>query len=407
MSPIRKSVREEFDSLTDETLIYLDSAATTLKPRFVIDSIARYYAFENGSPNRGAHRLSVKSTSLYKESKLRVKEFLGADATYEVVYTRNATESLNLIAESIPASFINEGDEIVLSITAHHSNILPWQRLCKRYKANLVYLYVDEYGQIKPEEYKKITAKTKVVSLPLVSNGNGVIHPVVSIFERAKNVGAITVVDASQAVGHIPVDLQSIDCDLLVFSGHKLYASQGIGVLLGKKSTLEAFSPYTLGGDMIEYVTEQTATFAPVPEKFESGTQNVAGAVGLMAAIDWLTALGYEDLLKYERELTDYLYESLKNRSDLEVYGALDSSERGSLVTFNVKGVHPHDVASILDASGVAIRAGHHCCQPLMTYSQTHATCRASIGVYNEKEDVHKLLDALDKVQEVFGLHAE
>ncbi|MCK8060957.1 MULTISPECIES: aminotransferase class V-fold PLP-dependent enzyme [unclassified Fusibacter] len=406
MSDFGKAVREQFDSLSDASLVYLDSAATTLKPRFVIDAVAKYYAFENGSPNRGAHRLSVKSTQLYKQSKSAVKDFLSAGPDYEVVYTRNATECLNLIAESLPVGTLKEGDEVLISITSHHSNILPWQRLCRRYGAKLVYLYTDENGQIPAEELKKISERTKVVSVPFVSNGNGAIHPVKKIVELAKAFDAITVVDAAQAVGHMPVDLKTLDCDLLVFSGHKLYASQGIGVLVGKRERLEVFEPYTLGGDMIEYVTEQEATFAPVPEKFESGTQNVAGAVGLMSAIEWLTSAGYGELLHKERKLTDYLYESLKARPDIEVYGPIDSRERGALVSFNIKGVHPHDVATILDDQGVAIRAGHHCCQPLMSHTGTHATCRASLGVYNSMEDIDRLIKAIDKVQEVFRTYA-
>lgn len=399
-------------------LVYLDSAATTLKPQALIDRVAYYLGYENGSPNRGAHRLSVVSTQLYNRSKDRVKTFLKAPEDWHVVYTKNATESLNLIAQSLPAAALEAGDEIAITITAHHSNILPWQRLCRERGAKLVYLYVDDNGQILPDELAKINTRTRLISFPYVVNATGVVHPAKALIDKAKSVGAISVVDGAQAVGHLDVNLTDLDPDLFVFSAHKVYAPAGLGVLIGKPAVLETFEPFLLGGDMIEYVTEQTATFAPLPQRLEAGTQNVVGAVGLMAALDWLETIGLDKIMAHENHLTKQLYKALKARTDITLYCHLDdldnldgldglgvASEHGAIISFSVKGVHPHDVASILDSRGVAIRAGHHCCQPLMHYQKTPSTCRASFGIYNDEGDIAALLSALDAVKEVFGNH--
>lgn len=450
-------IRRQFNSITQSHLHYLDSAATTLKPKAIAQRVAQYYNEQNGSPHRGAHRLSVVSTQLYDQSKQVVRSFIGARAGDEIIYTRGTTEALNLIAASLPIGCQNtpqsgssasaltclapnektaqtgqsantsanlapqktvantvdltqwciaDGDKIVIAISAHHSNILPWQRLAARSGASLEYMYTDNEGQIMPAELDKIDARTKIVSLPLISNGNGVVHPAPVIFKKAASVGALTIADAAQAVGHIDVNFEELGCDFLAFSGHKLYAPQGIGVLVGKRTALELLSPYQLGGDMIEYVSEQSASFADIPERFEAGTQNVAGAVGLMAAIEWLGKIGLDKVYAHNSEITAKLYTMLAYRSDIEVYGPIHESGRGSIVTFNVKGVHPHDVATILDAQGVAIRAGHHCCQPYMHYAGTQSTCRASVGIYTNEEDIAALEQALDKVSEVFKRHA-
>lgn len=409
-------MRSQFPSLTAAPaplapLVYLDSAATTLKPQAVIDRVAHYLGFENGSSNRGAHRLSVVSTQLYNDSKDRVKRFLKAPDNWHVVYTKNATESLNLIAQSLPPWALLAGEEVAITITAHHSNILPWQRLCRERGAKLIYLYVDANGQILPEELSKINDLTRLVSFPYVVNATGVVHPAAALIEKAKSVGAITVMDGAQAVGHLDVNLTALDPDLFVFSAHKVYAPSGLGVLLGKPEVLEAFQPFLLGGDMIEYVTEQTATYAPLPQRLEAGTQNVAGAVGLMAALDWLEAIGIERIQTHEAHLTKQLYKALKMRPDITLISCPQdleaASDHGAIISFSVKGVHPHDVASILDSRGVAIRAGHHCCQPLMHYQKTPATCRVSFGIYNEESDIEALLSALDAVKEVFGNHVD
>ncbi len=396
------AIRRQFASL-NESLYYLDNAATTLKPKPVIDRLAKYYAEQNGSPHRGAHKLSIISTQLYDAAKATVAAFVGAAADDAVVFTRGTTEALNLVAAALPADFLATGDNVVLTITSHHSNILPWQRLTKLRGAELRYLYCDQGGQIMADELAKIDARTKFVSLPYVVNGIGAIHPVKQIVALAKKVGALTMVDAAQAVGHLAVDFAAIGCDFLAFSGHKVYGPQGIGALVGKRSALAQLEPFNMGGDMIEYVTEQSASFAEIPTRFEAGTQNVAGAVGLAAAIDWLAELGYQNVYRHNQQITDQLYQMLAARSDVVVYGPAAGQARGSLVTFNVNGVHPHDVATILDSCGVAIRAGHHCCQPLMAYLKTPATCRASVAVYNTADDIAALADALDKVQEVFA----
>ncbi len=396
------TVRSQFASL-DGSLYYLDSAATTLKPKAVIDRLAKYYAEQNGSPHRGAHKLSIISTQLYDDAKATIAKFIGAAADDKIVFTRGTTEALNLVAGALPADFLTASDNVVVTVTSHHSNILPWQRLTKLRGAELRYLYCDQSGQIEQSELAKIDEHTKLVSLPYIVNGIGVVHPVKQVVASARQVGAFTIVDAAQAVGHIDVNFSELGCDFLAFSGHKLYGPQGIGVLVGKTEALAKLEPFNLGGDMIEYVTEQSATFAEIPTRFEAGTQNVAGAVGLAAAIDWLAELGYQNVYRHNAEITERVYQMLTARDDIVVYGPPAGQPRGSLVTFNVKDVHPHDVATILDSCGVAIRAGHHCCQPLMAYLKTLATCRASIGIYNTTEDIAALSAALDKVQEVFG----
>ncbi len=396
------AIRKQFASL-DGSLYYLDSAATTLKPKVVIDRLAKYYAEQNGSPHRGAHKLSILSTQLYDAAKQTIAQFIGATADDKIVFTRGTTEALNLLAGALPADFLTAADNVVVTITSHHSNILPWQRLTKLRGAELRYLYCDQSGQIEQSELAKIDEHTKLVSLPYIVNGIGAVHPVKQVIASARQVGALTIVDAAQAVGHIDVNFNELGCDFLAFSGHKLYGPQGIGVLVGKTAVLAKLEPFNLGGDMIEYVTEQSATFAEIPTRFEAGTQNVAGAVGLAAAIDWLAELGYQEVYRHNAEITERIYQMLTARDDIVVYGPPAGQPRGSLVTFNVKDVHPHDVATILDSCGVAIRAGHHCCQPLMAYLKTMATCRASVGLYNTAEDIAALSAALDKVQEVFG----
>lgn len=398
--------RKLLPSLAND-IVYLDHAATSLKPQKVIDRVATYLAMENGSPNRGAHRLSVGSTLLYQQSKARVKAFLGAPSDWEVVYTKNATEALNLFASGLPIDQVGPGDEVVLAINCHHSNLLPWQRLTRQRGARLTYLYVDAAGHIPKAELEKISESTKVVAWPFVSNALGNITAVNQLTHRARQVGALSVVDGAQAVGHLHLNLEALGADCFVFSAHKVYAPTGIGVLMASRALLERLDPLLVGGDMIEFVTEQDASFAPVPQRLEAGTQNVVGAVGLLSALEWLEELGLEQVEAHEQQLTKVLYEALAKRPDIQLYGPLHQEPRGAIVSFNVKGVHPHDVASILDSRGVAIRAGHHCCQPLMQRMGLGATCRASLGYYNDLGDIEVLLSALDLVQEVFGRHVE
>ncbi len=380
-------------------LVYLDSAATSQKPKVVIDAIKNYYETSNGSPHRGAHLLSIESTRLYEEGREVVKNFIKADETSEIVFTRNATESLNLIAYGYIRKFLKPEQNIVLSITNHHSNIIPFQRLCHETGAELRYLYCDDDGRILESELSKIDQNTLMVSIPMISNGIGIKHDVKKIFDQAKAVKAICLLDVAQSVGHDDVSVKALEPDLMVFSGHKIFAPQGIGVLYGKKEILESFDPFLSGGDMIEYVEEQSTTYADLPERLEAGTQNVAGVIGLKTAIEYINEVGLENIISLERELTMYAFDALKQLDFIEVYG---NRNRGALITFNVKKVHPHDVASILDSHHVAIRAGHHCCQPLMKYLKHPSTCRASFSIFNSKEDVDQLIYALHQVKEVF-----
>lgn len=373
-------------------LVYLDNAATSQKPQMVIDGIKKYYETMNGSPHRGAHQLSVRSTELYNEGREKVRNFIKADRIEEIIFTRNATEALNLIAYAY--GHTAKGN-IVLSITNHHSNILPFQGL----DVELRYLYCDENGYISDEELKKIDEDTWMVSIPMISNGLGVKHDVKRIFKRANQYGAIKLLDAAQAVGHEDIDVEALDVDLLVFSGHKMFGPQGIGVLYGKYDLLNRFKPFLSGGDMIEYVTEQESTFQDLPERLEAGTQNVEGVFGLSLAIDYIEKIGIEKIQAYEKKITQLAYDTLKSLDFIEVYG---NENRGSLVTFNVKDVHPHDVASILDFHHIAIRAGHHCCQPLMHYMKTQSTCRVSFSIFNTEEDIQQLVKGLEAVKAVF-----
>ncbi|MBC7960908.1 MAG: SufS family cysteine desulfurase [Vallitaleaceae bacterium] len=384
-------------------LNYLDNAATTHKPASVVDGMSNYLTKENGSPNRGAHQLSIKSTEVYEGAREKVRKFLGAKSSEEIIFTRNSTESLNIIAASFGNVFIKKGDQIVLTITSHHSNILPWQMVARNTGAKLTYLYSSPEGSISEEELAKIDDTTALVAFPYVSNGLGVIHDVKRLLSVAKKHGAVTVLDGAQAAGHFPINVVDLDVDFFVFSGHKVFGPQGIGVLYGKKSLLDKMPPFLLGGDMIDFVEEQTATFAELPKKFEAGTQNVTGAVGLGLALDYIEGIGLENIQEHEKVLTKYCYDALTKLKFVTLYGPTQMKDRGALITFNVEGIHPHDVASILDSEGIAIRAGHHCCQPLMKYLDIYASCRVSFSVYNSTEDVDGFIKGLMKVREVFG----
>lgn len=399
-----RRVRSDFPILNDtKTLNYLDNAATTHMPLHVQNALSNYTNQSHGSPHRGAHRLSIEATKAYDAARDRVRRFIGAESSAECIFTRNTTESLNLIAYGYLMHTIEPGDKIVTSITAHHSAVLPLQMVAKAKGAKLEFLYCDSSGHIPKSELSKIDQKTKYVLVPYVSNGIGTIHALEAIEKMTHKHGAVFAVDGAQAVGHIPIDVKALNIDLFVFSGHKIFAPQGIGVLYGKQDLLETFEPFLRGGDMIEYVEEQSSTFAPLPERLEAGTQNVYGAVGLHAALDYVDAIGLENIRSTEERLTGYAYSKLSDMEGISLYGPSLSSERGGLITFNVDGIHPHDVASILDHHGVAIRAGHHCCQPLMKHLNLSSTCRVSFAVYNTLEDINQFIDALTKAREVFG----
>lgn len=392
--------------MNGKRMAYLDNAATSQRPLSVIHAVDEFYRTQNANPHRGLYALSVAATERYENARHTVKEFIGAEKDCEVIFTRNASESLNLVAYSYGLAFLKEGDEIVLPVSEHHSNLVPWQMVAQVKGAKLVYLYPNADGRLTDEEInKKITAKTKVVAVAHVSNVLGSVYPIRKIADKAHSVGAVVVVDCAQGIPHYKVDVKELGADFMAFSGHKMMAPMGIGVLYGREELLNKMPPFLRGGEMIEYVHEQSATFAPLPQKFEAGTQNVGGAVGLEAAIQYLQKVGYEKIHQTEQELLNYALDGMEQIPHVTVYGGTKNREdRCGVISFNVDDVHPHDVASILDADGVAIRAGHHCAQPLMEYLKVNATCRASVYFYNTKEDIDQFLESLKKVRGWLGL---
>jgi cysteine desulfurase/selenocysteine lyase len=405
-----KDFRRDFpllhNMMNGKPLVYLDNGATTQKPESVIQAMCGYYGGCNANPHRGAYALSVQATDIYENARERTRQFIHAKSAKEIIFTKNATEALNLVAYSYGLTNIGAGDEIVLTISEHHSNLVPWQQVAKARGAVLRYIYLEADGNLSAADIEtKITAKTKLVAVTQVSNVLGLVNPVKDIVARAHRAGAVVVVDGSQSVAHMAVDVQDIGADFFAFSGHKLLSPMGIGVLYGREALLDAMPPFLTGGDMIEYVEEQDTTFAELPAKFEAGTQNVGGAAGLTAAIDYLETFGFDNIQRIEKELVDYALPQLRALPYIELYGC-DSRQdnKTGIITFNVKDVHPHDVATILDAEGVAVRAGHHCAQPLMKYLGQNATCRASFYLYNTKEDVDRWLAALAKVRKVMHL---
>ena len=392
-------------TMNGKPIVYLDNGATTQKPEAVVRSICGYYGGCNANPHRGAYELSVKATDIYESARAKVAKFINAKNPREIIFTKNATESLNLVAYSYGLSQVGEGDEIVLTIAEHHSNIVPWQQIAKASGAKLRYIYLDEDCNLNQEDIEtKITERTKVVAVTQVSNVLGLINDVKKISDKAHSVGAVVVVDGSQSVPHIKVDVQAIDADFFAFSAHKMLGPMGFGVLYGRKNLLDRMPPFLSGGDMIEYVEEQSTTFAEIPSKFEAGTQNVEGAAGLSAAIDYIENVGFDEIGRIEKELTNYTIDKLQELPYIDLYGCNSKINKAGIVTFNVKDVHPHDVATILDSEGVAIRAGHHCAQPLHKYLGINASCRASFYLYNSIEDVDRLIDALSKVRKVMRL---
>lgn len=403
-----KDFLKDFPTLNKERngkrIAYLDSAATTQKPTVVIDAIKDYYEKINANPHRGAYELSVLATEAYDEAREKVRSFINAERSCEIIFTKNATEAFNLLAMSYGMNFINEGDEIVISIAEHHSNLIPWQQVAKAKGAILKYMYTDENGELTEEEvHSKITDKTKIVSIAHVSNTLGTINPIKEIAEYAHSKGAVVIVDGAQSVPHMKVDVRDLDADFLVIAGHKLLAPMGIGVLYGKKELLEKMPPVLFGGDMVEYVYEQETTFNVLPYKFEAGTQNVEAAVGLSRAIDYLNEIGMDNVEKIEKELISYAIEEISKLDYVKIYGPRDIEKRGGVLSFEIEGVHPHDVASIFDTFGVCIRAGNHCAQPLMRYLGVNATSRASIYFYNTKEDIDRLIEAIKKTYDMFS----
>lgn len=383
---------------------YLDTAATSQKPKVVLDKIIEYYEKYNGNPGRGSHKLSVEAQSLLSNARECVRKFINAKRAEEVIFTKNTTESINLVAYTYGMNFINENDEIILGISNHHANIVPWQFVAKQKKAKLKYVYLKENGQFDLEDLKsKISDRTKIVAVSAVVNVTGVIQPIKEIIEIAHSKNSLVLVDAAQSMLHFKHDVQELDADFLVFSGHKIFAPMGIGVMYGKKEILDKMPPFLYGGDMIEFVTEQESTFAQLPNKFEGGTQNVEGAVTLEEAIKFICEIGYEKIEKIEENLANKALEELNKLDFVETYFTKDV-ERTGVIAFNVIGVHSHDVAFILDSFDVAVRSGHHCAQPLMKYIGVASCCRASFSIYNDESDIQKLIEGLLKVKEVFKL---
>ena len=395
--------KKDFPIFENRDISYLDSGATSQKPQYVINAIEEFYKKFNANPHRGAYSLSLEATEQYENTREKIAKFINARNKEEIIFSKNASESLNLIAYSYGLSNLKQNDEVVLSIMEHHSNLVPWQFVTKQTNSILKYMYINNEFELSKEEIEsKITDKTKVVGITHISNVLGTINNIKEIIKYAHKKGAIVIVDASQSIPHTKVDVQDLDADFLVFSGHKMFAPLGIGVLYGKKELLNKMPPFLMGGDMIEYVYEQNTTYAPLPNKFEAGTQNVEGVVGLGAAIDYIESIGYETINKVEQEVTEYAVNELGKLNFIEMYVTPNKQNHSSVISFNVKGVHPHDVASILDVNGVCIRSGNHCAQPLLRYMGMDSTCRASFSIYNTKEDVDKLADALNKTYKMF-----
>ena len=399
-----EEIKKDFPILENSNITYLDSGATTQKPIKVIKAVEEFYQKYNANPHRGAYTLSMEATEIYENTRTKIAKFINAKHREEIIFTKNTTESLNLIAYSYAMDTLEKDDEIVISIMEHHSNLVTWQKVAKKTGAKLKYLYIDKNYEIPDEEIeKKITEKAKIVSIAHVSNVLGTINKLKKIVEYAHKKGSIAIIDAAQSIPHMPIDVQELNADFLVFSGHKMLAPLGIGVLYGKREILNKMTPFLMGGDMIEYVHEQETTFAPLPNKFEAGTQNVEGVIGLGAAIDYIQEIGYENIQKHEKELMEYARQELSKLEYLERYITPNlENHAGGVISFNIKGVHPHDVASILDAEGVCVRSGNHCAQPLMRYLGIDSTCRASFYLYNTKKDVDKLVKALNKAYTMF-----
>ena len=397
------NIKKDFPLLENENITYLDSGATTQKPIQVIKAVEEFYQKYNANPHRGAYSLSVEATEQYENTRTKIAKFINARHREEIIFSKNATESLNLIAYSYGMDNLKKDDEVVISIMEHHSNLVPWQKVTKKTGSKLNYMYINDEFELTDEEIEnKITDKTKIVGITHVSNVLGTINNVKKIIKYAHKKGAIVIVDASQRIPHMKIDVQDLDADFLVFSGHKMCAPLGIGVLYGKKEILNKMSPFLMGGDMIEYVYEQDTTFAPLPNKFEAGTQNVEGVIGLGSAIDYIENLGYDKIQKIEKEVLSYAREELSKLDFLDLYITPNENNHSSVISFNIKGIHPHDVASILDSEGVCVRSGNHCAQPLMRFLGIDSTCRASFYIYNTKEDVDKLVSALNKAYDMF-----
>ncbi len=403
-----EKIRNDFPILkkkiNDEKLIYLDNAATVQMPKEVLTACDTFYHDAYSNVHRSSHTLAIKATQIYETVRKKVQKFINAADTSEIIFTSGCTASLNLVALSWGESFISAGDEIVITAMEHHSNLIPWQQLALRKKAKLKFIELTPNGRLDMNDaVQKITSKTKLVAAVHVSNVLGVINPIKKLASLAHKVGAIMVVDGAQAVGHIPIDVQQLEADFYAFSGHKMLAPTGVGVLYGRKYLLEKMTPIMYGGEMIENVSRFTSSWAEIPFKFEAGTPNIAGVRGLGAAIDYLNKISFQTITEYEQELTDYALNALNKITALTIYGPLTSKERLPIFSFNLDKIHAHDLATILDAEGVEVRAGHHCAEPLMTDLGVIATVRASLYIYNTEKDIDILVEAIEKARNFFN----
>jgi cysteine desulfurase / selenocysteine lyase len=398
-------IRQHFPILDQQVngkgLVYLDSAATSQKPLAVIEALSTYYREYNSNVHRGVHTLGTKATDGYEGAREKVRRFIGANSAQEIIFTRGATTALNIVAQSYGLTNTREGDEIVITYMEHHANVIPWQQVAKATGATLKYIPLQEDGTIDLKDVEEtVTSNTKIVSVMQVSNVLGTINPIKDIAKIAHQRGAIMVVDGAQSTPHMKIDVQDLDCDFFAFSGHKMGAPTGIGVLYGKKELLEKMEPVEFGGEMIDFVGLQESTWKELPWKFEAGTPIIAGAIGLGAAIDFLEQIGLENIEAYEHRLAKYALEQLNQVEGITIYGP---KHRAGLVTFNIEDVHPHDVATVLDAEGIAVRAGHHCAQPLMKWLKVSATARASFYLYNTEEEIDMLVAGIIKTKEYFS----
>ena len=401
-------LREDFPILGREVngrpLVYLDNAATTQKPRAVIDALTRYYETQNANIHRGIHTLAVEATDAYEGVRAKAARHIGAGSAEDIVFTRNTTESINLVARAWGDANLREGDEVVLTLMEHHSNIVPWQLLAARTRAQLRYAGIDADGQLDLDELRAlISERTKLVSVTHMSNVLGTINPIAEVAEMAREAGALMLVDGAQSAPHLPVDVEALGCDVFAFSAHKMLGPTGVGVLWARPGLLAEMEPFLGGGEMISIVKPEGSTWAEGPHKFEAGTPNIADVIAFGAALDYLDELGMADIREHEKRITAYAIEALEGSGGITVHGPHNVEVRGGAVSFEVDGVHPHDVSTIVDAYGVAIRAGHHCAQLLMRHLSVPATNRASFYLYNEEREVDALIEALDEAKRVFG----
>jgi cysteine desulfurase/selenocysteine lyase len=398
-------IRKDFPILSikvhGKPLCYLDNAATTQKPKAVIDSLSNFYMHQNSNVHRGVHYLSGLATETFEEARIKIKKFINASSSQEIIFTRGTTESINLAAYSFGRNFINAGDEIIISQMEHHSNIVPWQLIAAEKKAKIKVIPVNDSGELVLEEFEKlISNKTKLVSVVYVSNSLGTVNPVEKIIRIAHSYSIPVFIDGAQAVQHLPIDVRQLDCDFLAFSGHKMYGPTGIGILYGKVNLLESMPPFMGGGDMISKVTFEKTSYNELPYKFEAGTSNIAGAVGLGAAVDYISKIGIDAIAAHEKELLDYAEKTVSGFDGVKIFGK--AKNKCSVLSFIFKDIHPHDMGTFLDFDGVAVRTGHHCTQPLMQRFNIPATTRASFAMYNTMEEIDILADGIDKVIKVF-----